>query len=122
MRDNSGRCSPAVPSRLARAIGSCSRGHPEAVRVGLGAGRLGAADSGLLLLGGFDRDTLGDAAWRRRIAYAPQFHENHVLSGTFAFNVLLGRGWPPSPADLQAAAEIATSSSWGRCCRRCPPA
>ena len=28
------------------------------------------------------------------MAAAPQFHENHVLTGTFAFNLLMGReGW-----------------------------
>jgi ABC-type multidrug transport system fused ATPase/permease subunit len=58
-------------------------------------------ESGLVLFGGLDRDTLGAERWRRRIVIAPQFHENHVLMGTFAFNVLLGRGWPPRPGDLE---------------------
>jgi ATP-binding cassette subfamily B protein len=50
--------------------------------------------SGLLLARGFDRQSLGAEAWRRYIAAAPQFHENHVLTGTFAFNLLMGRsGW-----------------------------
>jgi hypothetical protein len=31
---------------------------------------------------------------RRRVVSAPQFHENHVLTETFAFNLLMGRGWP----------------------------
>jgi ATP-binding cassette subfamily B protein len=51
-------------------------------------------ESGLLLAGGLDRHTLGAAGWRRHVAAAPQFHENHVLTGTFAFNLLMGRpGW-----------------------------
>jgi ATP-binding cassette subfamily B protein len=51
-------------------------------------------ESGLLLAGGLDRHTLGAAGWRRRVTAAPQFHENHVLTGTFAFNLLMGRpGW-----------------------------
>jgi ATP-binding cassette subfamily B protein len=50
--------------------------------------------SGLLLARGFDRQSLGEQAWRRYITAAPQFHENHVLTGTFAFNLLMGRnGW-----------------------------
>jgi len=49
-------------------------------------------ESGLLLAGGLDRHTLGSEGWRRRVASAPQFHENHVLAGTFAFNLLMGRG------------------------------
>ena len=50
--------------------------------------------SGLLLARGLDRQTLGTKAWRRAVAAAPQFHENHILTGTFAFNLLMGReGW-----------------------------
>lgn len=43
------------------------------------------------------------AAWRRRVASAPQFHENHVLQSSLAFNLLMGRRWPPSAANLAAA-------------------
>lgn len=56
--------------------------------------------AGLLRLGGLDHAVLGDAGWRRHTVTAPQFHENRVLLGTFAFNALVGRGWPPSPEDL----------------------
>ncbi len=61
------------------------------------------ADSGLLLLHGLDRETLGAANWRRRVVLAPQFHENHVLMGTLSFNLLMGRRWPPTRDDLQQA-------------------
>jgi ATP-binding cassette subfamily B protein len=54
--------------------------------------------SGLLLLNGVDRFTIGHAEWRRRIVLVPQFHENHLLLGTVAFNALMGGEWPP-PAD-----------------------
>ena len=51
-------------------------------------------ESGLLLARGLDRQTLGAQGWLRRVASAPQFHENHVLTGTFAFNLLMGKdGW-----------------------------
>src|SRR5262245_35152588 len=60
-------------------------------------------ESGLLLLGGLDRQTIGTARWRKRVASAPQFHENHVLTGTFAFNLLMGRRWPPSENDMVEA-------------------
>ena len=50
--------------------------------------------SGLLLARGLDRNTLGARGWLRSVAAAPQFHENHVLTGTFAFNLLMGvEGW-----------------------------
>ncbi len=35
--------------------------------------------------------------WRKRAVAAPQFHENHVLTDTLAFNLLMGRDWPPRP-------------------------
>jgi ATP-binding cassette, subfamily B, bacterial len=64
--------------------------------------------SGLLLARGLDRQTLGGKAWRRSVAAAPQFHENHVLTGTFAFNLLMGReGWitQKDHAEAQAVCE-----------------
>jgi ABC-type multidrug transport system fused ATPase/permease subunit len=53
-------------------------------------------EAGVLLLRGLDRSTFGMSGWRRRVTAAPQFHENHVLSGSFAYNLLLGREWPAS--------------------------
>ncbi len=61
-------------------------------------------ETGLLLLWGFDHKTLG-SNWRQRVVVAPQFHENYVLTGTLAFNLLLGRRWPPHATDL-ADAEV----------------
>jgi ATP-binding cassette subfamily B protein len=60
-------------------------------------------ESGLLLLGGLDRQTLGAMGWQRHVVAAPQFHDNHVFTGTFAFNLLMGRRWPPQPDDLAQA-------------------
>ncbi len=60
-------------------------------------------DSGLLLLRGLDRHTIGLNGWRRHVVAAPQFHENHVLTGTFAFNLLMGGCWPPEPEALEKA-------------------
>ncbi len=70
------------------------------------AAGLRAPSSGLLFVNGIDRNTLGERYWRKVVASAPQFHENHILSGTLAFNLLLGRGWPPSPDDLKEAEAI----------------
>jgi ABC-type bacteriocin/lantibiotic exporter with double-glycine peptidase domain len=49
---------------------------------------------------------LGEDRWRRRVAYAPQSHENHVFSGSLAFNLLMGRAWPPRAEDLAEAHEV----------------
>jgi len=62
--------------------------------------------SGLLLLRGLDRQTLGEEGWRQRVVSAPQFHENHVLTETFAFNLLMGRRWPPHEEDMKEASAI----------------
>ncbi|MCB9793582.1 MAG: ATP-binding cassette domain-containing protein [Alphaproteobacteria bacterium] len=61
---------------------------------------------GVVLLGGLDRHVLGAAAWRRGVTAAPQFHDNHVLGATLAFNLLMGRRWPPRPEDLEDAEEV----------------
>ena len=59
-----------------------------------------APESGLLLAGGLDRRTLGAEGWRRRVASAPQFHENHIITGPLAFNLLMSRQWPPGKEDI----------------------
>lgn len=62
-------------------------------------------DSGLLLLNGLDNHTLGES-WHNLATEAPQFHENHILTGTLAFNLLMGRQWPASEEDMQAAHDL----------------
>jgi ATP-binding cassette subfamily B protein len=62
--------------------------------------------SGLVLIHGFDRRTLGDRRWRQVVVSAPQFHENHIFTETFAFNVLMGRSWPPGAADFEEAEAV----------------
>jgi ATP-binding cassette, subfamily B, bacterial len=65
-----------------------------------------APDAGVLLLRGLDRATFGVSGWRRRVTAAPQFHENHVLAGSFAYNLLLGREWPTSSGSREEARAI----------------
>lgn len=81
---------------------------------------LRAPGSGLLLLSGLDRATLGASGWRRRVSAAPQFHENHVLTGTFAFNLLMGRAWPPDPGDMEEAAQLCEALGLGPLLVRMP--
>ena len=80
---------------------------------------LQAPESGLLLLDGLDRSTLRDE-WRRRSTSAPQFHENHVLSGTLAFNLLMGRRWPATDADLSEAEQLCRELGLGPLLERMP--
>jgi len=77
-------------------------------------------DSGLLLLEGCDRQSLGDDGWRRRIVSVPQFHENHVLTETLAFNLLMGRRWPPMPRDLEEADALCRELGLGELLERMP--
>ncbi len=81
---------------------------------------LRAPASGLLMVEGLDHHSLGAEAWRRRVAAAPQFHENHVLTGTFAFNVLMGRRWPPTQADLAEAQAVCRGLGLGPLLDRMP--
>lgn len=76
--------------------------------------------SGLLMLNGLDRQTLGTQAWRRRIVSVPQFHENHILTETFAFNLLMGRGWPPTANDLAEAEQLCYELGLGELLTRMP--
>jgi ATP-binding cassette, subfamily B, bacterial len=77
-------------------------------------------ESGLLLLGGLDHQTIGASGWRKRVASAPQFHENHVLTGTFAFNLLMGRAWPPNEKDIAEAEEVCRALGLGDLLERMP--
>jgi len=77
-------------------------------------------ERGLLLFKGLDPQTLGSEGWRQRVVAAPQFHENHVLTGTFAFNLLMGRCWPPGPADIDLASAVCQELGLGSLIERMP--
>ncbi|WP_438019888.1 ABC transporter ATP-binding protein [Sorangium sp. So ce315] len=77
-------------------------------------------ESGLLLLGGLDFHTLGRSGWRQRVASAPQFQDNHVLSAPFAFNLLMGRRWPPRAGDLEEAEAVCRELGLGPLLDRMP--
>lgn len=75
---------------------------------------------GLLLANGLDRHALGPARWRRKVATAPQFHENHVFTETLAFNLLMGRGDVPSESDFEEAEAICRELGLGDLLDRMP--
>ena len=79
-----------------------------------------APSSGSVLIQGFDRQTLGAAEWTRRLAAAPQFHENHVLAETFAFNLFLGRPSVLGPLDFEEAQAICGELGLGELLERMP--
>lgn len=77
-------------------------------------------ETGSMLLWGFDRQLLGAEAWRKRVVMAPQFQENHVFSETFAFNLLMGRRWPPEAEDLAEAEAVCRELGLGEVLERMP--
>ena len=81
---------------------------------------LRAPAAGLLLCRGLDPSTLGPDGWRRRVAAAPQFHQNHILTGTLAFNLLMGRRWPPEETDLEEAEALCRRLGLGSLLERMP--
>lgn len=76
--------------------------------------------SGVVLLGGLDMATWSRSGWGTQIAGAPQFHENHVVSGTLAMNLLLGRPWPHNTEDLQHARALCEELGLGELLSRMP--
>ncbi|HEY8925864.1 MAG TPA: ABC transporter ATP-binding protein, partial [Polyangia bacterium] len=81
---------------------------------------LRSPSSGILRARGLDRATLGANGWRRRVVSAPQLHENHVFSATLAFNLLLGRRWPPERRDLEEAEALCRELGLGPLLSRMP--
>ncbi len=79
-----------------------------------------STESGLLLLHGLDQHTVGMDAWRQRVVASPQFHQNYVLNKTFAFNLLMGRGWPPTEEDLAEAEQVCRELGLGELLDRMP--
>lgn len=75
---------------------------------------------GLVLLNGLDPATWGEVAWRRRAVAAPQFHDNRVIAGTFAFNLLLGRGGLADPEALAEAEALCHELGLGPLLERMP--
>jgi ATP-binding cassette subfamily B protein len=76
--------------------------------------------SGLVLARGLDMSCLGETGWRARVAAAPQFHENHILTESFAFNLLMSRQWPPRVSDLTEARAICDELGLGPLLARMP--
>lgn len=76
--------------------------------------------SGLVLLDGLDRHTVGLEGWRRRVVLVPQFHENHLVLGSVAFNLLMGVRWPPEAGDFERAESVLRELGMGPALDRMP--
>lgn len=81
---------------------------------------LRSPESGLILVADFDQHTLNQEAWRRVVATAPQFHDNHIFANSLAFNLLCGRRWPASDKDLAEAVALCEELGLGPLLARMP--
>ena len=76
--------------------------------------------SGRLVTRGISQEELGIGAWRKHIACAPQYHENHLLSAPLLFNLLMGRHWPPAREDVVEATEVCDELGLGSLLQQMP--
>jgi ATP-binding cassette subfamily B protein len=81
---------------------------------------LRAPESGLVLLHGLDHHAVAQSTWRRSVVLTPQFHENHVIGGSFAFNLFMGSQWPVTPAALARAEDLCKELGLGDLLERMP--
>lgn len=76
--------------------------------------------SGLLLASGLDFPTLGAEGFRRRVAWVPQFHQNHVLTGPLSFNLLMGHPDPSAAGTREDAIAVCEELGLGPLLARMP--
>ena len=91
---------------------------------GAGKSTLAAALAGLLPAAqgtvALGQDAPENPGWRTKVGFVPQHGDNHVLLAPVAFNLLMGRAWPPQPQDLQDAAAICDELGLGPLVARMP--
>ena len=78
------------------------------------------AQSGNISLSGVSIESLGEKRWHKHVVISPQFHENHILNDTFAFNLLMGRNWPPDEKDIAEAETICEELDLGDLLKKMP--
>ena len=96
-----------------------SSGGGKSTFADLVAGRL-QPNSGTILVNGFDAHSVGQGAWRAAVCSIPQSQRNHLFSATLAFNLLMGRGWPPTSSDLADARSVCEVLGLGDLLRKLP--
>jgi ATP-binding cassette subfamily B protein len=74
----------------------------------------------LSLVNGLRRPSSGVILEGGTVATAPQYHENHVFTETFLFNLLMGRRWPPTGADILLAETICREVGLGELLEKMP--
>ncbi|MGH9651917.1 MAG: ATP-binding cassette domain-containing protein [Bryobacteraceae bacterium] len=72
------------------------------------------------ILAGLRSPQSGELRVGGAIAAAPQFHENYIVTETLAFNLLMGRAWPPAPEDMREAEAVCLELGLGELLDRMP--
>jgi len=85
-----------------------------------GSGNGSESGSGDLLLWGTDHSKISPNLWQTCVSAAPQSHENHILTETLAFNLLMGAAWPPSHEDIETAEKICYELGLGELLEKMP--
>ncbi|PSR21678.1 MAG: hypothetical protein C7B45_09750 [Sulfobacillus acidophilus] len=70
--------------------------------------RLREATNGTLILAGLEASAVAPTEWRRKVVLVPQTHENHLFGASVAFNLFLGKAWPPQKSDLDKVFPLLT--------------
>jgi ATP-binding cassette subfamily B protein len=112
------RCNLRIP-RGARVLLDGASGSGKTTLGSLIAG-LRRPAAGVVLIDGLDRSVVHPEAWRQRILMTPQSHDNHLINGSLAFNLLIGRRWPPLPSDFADAEEVCRELGLGDLVDRMP--
>jgi len=77
-------------------------------------------EAGMICVHGYDTRFINPSTWRRKIVLSPQFHENYVFTGSLAFNLLMGKSWPPGKKDLEAAINLCNQLGLGELLEKMP--
>jgi ATP-binding cassette subfamily B protein len=72
------------------------------------------------LVNGLRSPSGGTLVLEGKVATAPQFHENHVFTESFAFNLLMARGWPPSREDIEEGVLLCRALGLGELLSKMP--
>jgi len=123
----------AYPGRGEPVVRQCSLRIPRGARVllegasGSGKTTLGSLIAGLrrpmsgvVLIDGLDRSVVHADTWRQRVLMTPQAHDNYLIGGSLAFNLLLGRRWPPLQSDFAEAEDVCRELGLGDLLDRMP--
>ena len=102
-----------------RSVLSGASGGGKSTLASILSGRI-RADEGSVMIGGLDRPSIGIHRWRSLVRSVPQANYNHLISDSLAFNLLMGRNWPPSREDIREAEELCHELGLGAMLGRMP--